>query len=190
MLFDVCTGLAQRDTLPFNPKEELIFDGKRYRKYNNYLTLGIGKAFSNVRTKDQNLIGVDFQFHIKRNYFQIGFFMSGNDLLANNNISGHLCYGLRRERARTNFAAYIGPSYNYFVVAIKDTAGIYHPLINNLLGGYICLQGIYKFKYDVGIGLELFADINEKQQLFGGRIIIYFSGAFRGEKRGYKSKPN
>ena len=188
-LFNFCFGFSQKDTLPYNPKQELEFDGKRYRKYNNYLTLGIGKAFSNVRSKDQSLISVDFHFHLQRHYLQIGFFMSGDQLLANNNISGHLCYGLRRERNRTNFAAFVGPSYDNFVVAKEDSVGYFHPVINNVLGGYISLQGIYKFKYDLGIGVELFADINEKQQLFGGRIVVYLSGAYRGEKRGFKSKP-
>ena len=176
----------KKDTLPYNRKQEIMFDGKRFRVYNNYLSGGIGAGFSSVRPKLQDLIGIDFQFHLTRQYFQIGFLMSGDQLLSNNNIQGHVGYGIRRENNHFNFAAFVGPSYSYFVTAKADTAGINHPVINKTIGAYICVQGIYKFKYDVGIGIELFADLSPLQQMYGGKIVIYFSSAYRGEKRGYK----
>lgn len=188
LLFNFVGALAQKDTLPYDRKREIVYDGKRYRKYNNYLTFGVGKAYSTVRKIDQSLIGVDFQFHLMKEYFQVGFFMSGDRLLANNNIQGHVAYGLRIEKNKINFAAFIGPSYSYFVTAsAPDTAGKTYPIINKTLGGYVCGQFIYKFKYDVGIGIELFADISPLQQMYGGRLVIYFSGAYRGEKRGFKT---
>lgn len=182
-------SFAQKDTLPYNRKEEIVYDSKRYRKYNNYLTFGFGKGYSDIRRLDQSYINVDFQFHIQRNYFQIGMFMSGDDFLRNNNIQGHIGVGYRMERNKYNLAGFVGPSYSYFVTGKTDTAGYTVPIINNVLGGYLCLQGIYKIKYDVGLGVELFADFSILQKMAGARVIFFFSGAYRGVKRGFKTKP-
>ena len=178
---------AQKDTLPFNKKKEIIFDNKRYRVYNNYLTFGGGKAYSDIRRIDQSVLNVDFQFHLQKEYFQVGFFMSGDEFLRNTNISGHVCYGLRRKNL-FNWAAFVGPSYSYFVTGTTDSNGVFIVRSHSPIGGYICLQGVYKIKYDVGLGLELFADISDQQKMAGLRVICYFSGAYRGEKRGYKGK--
>jgi hypothetical protein len=181
-------GKAQKDTLPYDRKAEIVFDGKRYRVYNNYLTFGAGKAYSDIRKLDQNCINVDFQFHLTKQYFQIGILMSGDEFLKNTNIAGHVCYGWRREKDFYNLAAFAGPSFSYFATGSTDTAGVFTVSYHNALGGYVCLQGVYKIKYDVGIGIELFADISAQQKMVGAKAILYFSGAYRGEKRGFKTK--
>lgn len=180
--------LAQKDTLPFDRKKEIVYDGKRYRVYNNYLTFGGGKAYSDIRTKEQSVINADFQFHLQKEYFQIGFYMSGDKFLRNTNVQGHICYGYRYEKELFNLAGFIGPSYSYFVTGSTDTAGVFTVKEHNAFGGYLALQGIYKIKYDVGIGIELYADISAEQKMAGARVILYFSGAYRGVKRGYKKK--
>lgn len=189
IFFYCLPSFAQKDTAAYNRKEEIVYDSKRYRKYNNYLTFGVGKGFVDIRRLDQSYINVDFQFHLQREYFQLGMFMSGDDFLRNNNIQGHLGYGKRYEKEKYNLAGYIGPSYSYFVTGKTDTAGFTTPIVNNVLGGYICLQAVYKIKYDVGAGVEIFADISSLQKMVGGRLILYFSGAYRGVKRGFKTKP-
>ncbi|HRD39966.1 MAG TPA: hypothetical protein PLC65_15160 [Bacteroidia bacterium] len=180
---------AQRDTLPYNRKEEIVYDSKRYRKYNNYLTFGFGKGFSDVRRIDQSYINVDFQFHLQREYFQVGVIMSGDDFLRNNNLQGHLCYGYRIEKEKYNLAGFIGPSYSYFVTGTTDTAGVTTIQSHSVLGGYMCLSAVYKIKYDVGLGIELFGDISAEQKQAGARVVFFFSGAYRGIKRGFKTKP-
>jgi hypothetical protein len=182
-------NFAQKDTLPYNRKEEIVYDSKRYRKYNNYLTFGMGKGYTDVRRLMQSYINVDFQFHLQREYFQMGIFMSGDDFLRNNNIQGHICYGYRHEREKYNLAGFIGPSYSYFVTGRIDTSGYILPVVNNTLGAYVCLQAVYKLKYDVGVGIELFGDISPLQKMAGARMIIYFSGAYRGIKKGFNTKP-
>lgn len=179
---------AQKDTLPYDRKKEIIYDNKRYRVYNNYLTFGAGKAFSDIRRLEQSVVNADFQFHLTKEYFQIGFFMSGDAFLRNTNLQAHLCYGYRYEKEKFNLAGFVGPSYSYFVTGSTDTSGVFTVKSNNTLGGYIVLQGVYKVKYDVGIGLELFADISPLQKMAGARVICYFSGAYRGMKRGFKKK--
>jgi hypothetical protein len=188
LVFCFSFALAQKDTLPYDRKAEIVYDSKRYRVYNNYLTFGIGKAYADIRRLDQNCLNVDFQFHLTKQYLQLGFFMSGDELLKNTNIQGHICYGYRYEKELFNLAGFIGPSYSYFATGATDTAGRFVVTTQNALGGYICLQGVYKIKYDVGLGIELFADISASQKMAGARIICYFSGAYRGEKRGFKTK--
>jgi hypothetical protein len=185
-------GVAQwlkKDTLPYNRKEEIVYDGKRYRKYNNYLTIGGGYLWSSVRNMEQKILAGDFQFHFQKQYFQFGFLMSGKEFLSNNNIQGHIGIGYRREKEQSNLAFFVGPSYSTFVTAKLDSTGEYTPVVNSGMGGYICAQYIYKVKYDVGIGLELFGDFSANQQMGGLKIIAFFSGAYRGVKRGWKTKP-
>ena len=189
LTFCISYCVAQKDTLPFNRKKEIVYDGKRYRVYNSYLTFGAGKAYSDIRRNVQSCINADFQFHLTKEYFQMGFFMSGDEFLRNTNLSGHICYGYRYEKPLFNLAAFVGPSYSYFVTATApDTAGIFKVSYNTVIGGYICLQAVYKLKYDIGLGIELFADVSDKQKMAGARVVCYFSGAYRGEKRGYKPK--
>lgn len=189
-LFYSFITVAQKDsTVKFNRKEEIVYDGKRYRKYNNYLTFGLGKGYVDIRRLDQSYINVDFQFHVQKEYFQAGVFMSGDDFLRNTNIQGHICYGYRIEKTKFNLAGFIGPSYSYVLVAHADTSGNTWAEINRVIGGYACIQAVYKVKYDVGIGAEVFGDISSIQKMVGGRIIFYFSGAYRGIKRGPKTKP-
>lgn len=182
-------GQSQKDTLPFNRKEEVIYDSKRYRKYNNYLTFGVGKGYSDVRRLDQSYINLDFQFHLQREYFQVGLFMSGDEFLQSTSIQGHICYGYRHEKEKYNLAAFVGPSYSYFVTGSTDTSGVTTVKAHSVIGGYVCLSAVYKVKYDVGLGIELFGDFSSQQKQGGARIVLYFSGAYRGVKRGFKTKP-
>ncbi|MGZ3884414.1 MAG: hypothetical protein ACXVPQ_04265 [Bacteroidia bacterium] len=203
LVFSLQYGLAQsdslrtkndslrpkKDTAHYNRKAEIIYDSKRYRIYNNYLTFGGGPMYSSVRTTDQKNIGVDFQFHLQKQYFQAGVFLSGDDFGNNKNTQGHLGIGLRYEQNKFNLAAFLGPSYSIFVTEDPDTTGGVHNYeVHNAIGGYISVQAVYKIKYDVGLGGELFADYSPLQTVIGCKVIIFFSGAYRGIKRGFKTK--
>lgn len=191
MAQDQDTLKPKKDTsaYKYNKRLELIYDGKRYRRYNNYLTIGGGPNYSSIRRIDQKNVGVDFQFHVQKQYFQIGAYMSGDDFGNNKCTEFHLGIGLRHERNKFNLAAFIGPSYSIFVTEEKDSTGAVVNLpIHNAIGGYVSLQAVYKIKYDVGIGGEIFADYTPLQTMVGCKVIIFFSGAYRGVKRGFKSK--
>lgn len=182
------TSFAQKDTLPYNKKREVIYDEKRYLKYNNYITFGIGKAYAKIRTTDQNVLNLDFHFHLNKEYFQAGFFMSGDELLANNNLEFHLGYGKRYEKNNINLAAFAGPSYSAFNIRTSDSTGVFKNKHYELVGGYLCLQAVYKIKYDVGLGIELFTSVCREQQLYGARFIIFFSGGYRGPEKAFHLK--
>lgn len=167
--------------IPYVRREEVLYDGKRYRIYNNYLTFGGGFLGSSIRENGQKVIAADYHFHIRKQYFQVGGMISGDEFLSNNNTQVHVCYGLRRERNTTNLAAFIGPS---FFTGVTGTPGITDPSFYNGVGAYFSLQAVSKFiSYDIGLGGELFAELSQKQRVFGFKIIIFFSSAYRGIKR-------
>lgn len=179
------------DTVVFNPKEEISYDGKRYRVYNNWLSAGAGANYNSHWVhdeRDEKNIAVDYSFHIKQYYFRLGGFMSGRDFNQKNNYSAHACAGLRKETTKYNLSAFVGPSFSYFRRPLSDSTefGLQKILDNaySRIGGYVALEAVYKVKYDVGIGGQLFCDYNDVQTIYGVRLIVYFSGAYRGIKYG------
>jgi hypothetical protein len=171
----------KREPPPYDRKEEIIHYGKRYRIHNNYVTLGGGFAGSSIRLNSQKAVAADFNFHIRRQYFQVGGFMSGDAFLSNNHLQGHLGYGYRREGKQSNLAAYAGPCY------FSGVHGTYPapPAYYSGFGVYLSAQAITKFMYDIGIGIEGFAELSYRQSIFGIKIIAFLSGAYRGEKKAF-----
>lgn len=175
---------AQKDTGKYNRLDELIWMDKRYRIHNNYLTAGGGYIYSTIRTKEQAIIGIDYNFHIKRQKFQAGVLMSGDAFLSNNNINIHLGYGYRIEDEKKNIAFYGGPCFN---------TGIYPPVITATdtiparifenIGIYASAHYIKKIAYDIGIGLEAVIEANATQVYGGIKGVLFFSGAYRGKAK-------
>lgn len=187
LIFISCLSLTAQDTQPekkketYYRKEEMIYDGKRYRVHNSYLSLGGGFLQSSIRNQSQKTLGVDFQFPIRRLNFQMGAMVSGDAFGSDNNRQVHVGYGLRKESRAANLAAYIGPTYFWGVKGDTVTG----PKEYQGLGGYICLQAVRKISFDIGVGIEIFGEINKEQQMFGFRLIVFFSGAYQGARRNY-----
>lgn len=181
------TNTLKKGQPDYYKNEEIISYGKRYRIHNNYLTAGPGFLSSSLRQPIQKALGIDFQFHIKRQHFQIGGFMSGEDFGSNNNLQAHIGYGIRKENKNYNLAFFAGPSYITGVLTVVDTSiyGGIRPVFYSPFGIYACVQCVLKFKYDIGFGGELFAEYSDKQQLFGFKLIAFFSSAYVGPKRNY-----
>ena len=188
-VFSGAICFSQTDTVKFNAKKEIIYDGKRYRVYNNWLSIGAGANYNSKWPKDEKNIGADFTFHIKQNNFRIGGFWSGNDFTASNNYSFHLCYGLRKEQEKYNLSAFIGASTSYFRRPLSDSTNYDLLTVYNMVGAYAVIEAVYKIKYDVGIGGQIFCDYNQAQMVYGVRLIAYFSSAYRGIKYGYHAPP-
>jgi len=183
MMFAV--GSAQNaDTLeakrpPYNRKEEILYQSKRYRVHNNYLTLGGGILGSTLREDMQNAVAADYQFHIRRKHFQVGAMMSGEEFLSNNYVQLHLGYGYRIENYNTNYAAFIGPTY---FSGVAGRVGQAEDFFDGY-GVYVSVQAVLKFAYDIGLGVEVFGEANYKQNMVGIKLIAFFSGAYRGVKK-------
>lgn len=169
----------------FNPTDEVVHDNKRYRVWNNYLTFGgmPGASINSNIPTSQFAGALDFNFHIKRQYFQSGILMSGNVFGDYNNTQAHICWGKRIEKTRYHFAAYGGVEYSLFYFWAKDSVPqkFLFPA-RSAVGAYAAVQNIWKFKYDVGIGLTLYGSYNTSRYLYGLRMEVYFSNAYRGEK--------
>lgn len=176
---------AQSDTAKFNPKQEIIYDGKRYRVHNNWISVGAGAGYNSKWPKDEKNASADFSLFIKEHYFRLGGFLSGSDFTSANNYSFHLCYGFRKETEKYNLSAFIGPSTSYFRRPLKDSTNYNLAKVYNAVGGYAVIEAVYKIKYDVGIGGQIFCDYNPIQMVYGVRLIVYFSSAYRGIKYGY-----
>lgn len=185
--FLLCVNLctAQLDTAKFNPKKEIVYDGKRYRVANSWLSFGVGANYNTNWPKDEKNIAADFSFFVKQHYFRLGAFMSGTDYTAANNYSFHFCYGYRKEGQKYNLSAFVGPSASYFRRPLSDSTNYNLAQVYNAVGAYAAVEAVYKFKYDVGLGGQLFCDYNQVQMVYGARLIVYFSGAYRGIKPGY-----
>ncbi len=166
----------------YNPKKEISFDGKKYRVHNNYLTIGAGKARNTYVGALQFNAAADFNFHIKQHRYQTGIILAGKRFGSYDHLQFHVCYGKRFEQNRYNLAGYLGGSYSSMNRSYEDS--IFHPKIVKSPGLYACVQMHYKFKYDLGIGCCFFADFNSTQSLYGIRLELFFSGAYRRAVRG------
>ena len=173
---------CQKKDEEYNPKKETTFDGKRYRVYNNYLTIGAGRAHNSFNSNLQFIGAADFNFHLKKNYFQIGGFLSGDHFGSYSHIQEHICFGKRFEQNRYNIAGYLGGCYSVMNRTYEDT--VIHPNILKRPGFYACVQATYKFKYDLGIGITVFSDINNVQSTYGARLELFFSSAYRRATKG------
>jgi len=169
---------------PYDKKREIKLDGKKYRIYNNYVTFGVGKGYNSVWDQGFLATAADFNFHIRKPYFQAGSYLQGHDFYTRQQVQLHLAAGYRSESYKYFWAAFGGVSYTngYFPYALKDIKGedsLIHPIMSEV-GLYAAFQLFYKLKFDYGIGLTAFADVNSKQYMVGARIELFFSGAYRG----------
>ncbi|HWY36973.1 MAG TPA: hypothetical protein VNY73_00340 [Bacteroidia bacterium] len=172
----------------YNRKKEIKISGKRYRIYNNYVTLGAGSGYNSAWKTGLLTTAVDFNFHLQKIHFQAGGFLQGRSYGDNQLGQFHLGVGYRKESYNYFWAAYGGISYTngYFPVTVKDMNGQDSASkLNHFMqsGLYAAIQVFYKVKFDYGIGLTAFVDANQVQTIIGARIELFFSGAFRGNLR-------
>lgn len=111
--------------------------------------------------------------------------MSGEEFLGNNNVQGHFGYGLRKETTKINLAAFAGVTYFTGVIGRKDSLGNSIPQYYSGNGLYMSAQAVTKLTYDIGIGIEVFGEISKWQNLAGFKVMMFFSGAYRGLKKNY-----
>jgi hypothetical protein len=157
-----------------------IINNKKLRYYNNWMTVGAGfQQNLTYKRKPGFTGGLDFNFHIKQQYFQLGIIIAGEKFGFYNNYEFHVGYGKRFEDKDIHFAGFAGISYSTGYAKVGDT--VYTRPFKQP-GIYAQLEAVKKVTYDVGIGFSLFADWNQEQAILGGRLIVYFSGAYRGKK--------
>lgn len=174
----------------FDAKKEITYDGKRYRVFNNYITVGGGTEYNTFIGGNNLNMGGDFNFHIQHIYFQAGGFLAGGSFGNWNHAQLHGAIGKRFEMKKFNMAGYLGGSFSSINRPFYDTTTqSYVSRSLRPLGLHASVQFTYKFKYDVGIGICLFSDINKAQSVYGLRVELYFSSAFLGY-RSHKDEEN
>jgi hypothetical protein len=181
------TRVKAQDTVKYkvveNFKREIIIENKRYRVYDNWVNVGIGGAYHSENPKTQLVLGIDFNFHIKKPYFQAGFFISGDDFGGWNNYQLHMGYiPFRRnnEKRQQAISACISYSRNYTYAY----PGHYFSRANDDVGVYLTYQFICKLDYSTGFGLMVFADINKRNIITGIRVEGFLSGGYKGYVKG------
>ena len=172
---------VQKKKESYYKNEEIVYDGKLYRVHNNYLTFGAGLLASSIRMEPQRTLAVDFHFPIKLMHFQAGVNLSGESFTSSNTVQGHIAYGIRKETTKTNIAGFIGPS---FYTGVKANAAGDAEFYEGV-GLYVCFQTVAKVTYDIGLGAELFGEVNVDQSMVGLKVIAFFSGSYRGLKKNY-----
>ncbi|MCC6691425.1 MAG: hypothetical protein IT235_07825 [Bacteroidia bacterium] len=160
-------------------KQDTVFGDNIFRKHSNWISAGGGLAANNQIKNSQFVFGLDYNLHIHTQYFQLGLFLSGDRFGSYNNYQFHGCYGKRIETTSINFSYFGGASYSVF---FEQAGSNYSQTPKNSVGAYACAQLIKKIKYDVGIGLSVFADINFSQSVMGAKVDVYLSGAYKGKK--------
>jgi hypothetical protein len=185
LLLSGLKAVSQCDTCKYDRKEEIIDNDKRYAIHNNYLMIGGGFAGSSLRKKEQVAVGIDFIFHIKRQHFQIGVLMSGDKFNSNNNLSGHFgyCYRIEDENRNITFGAGISQNKGKIPSHITDDGDTIPDFYYRNTGIYLSAAYFKKITYDIGIGLEIIADINQVHQMIGAKAVLFFSGAYRGKAK-------
>ncbi len=157
-----------------------VIKNKKLRYYNNWLTVGGGLNQNLTYNRKAGFAGgLDFNFHIKQQYFQIGTMITGEKFGFYDCYEFHLGYGKRYEDKDIHFAGFVGISYATGYGKVGDTVYT-RPYAQP--GIYAQIEGVKKVTYDVGAGLAFYVDWNQEQAIFGARFIVYFSGAYRGKK--------
>ena len=157
-----------------------ILKNKKLSYYNNWLTVGGGFQQNLTYRREIGFAGgLDFNFHIKKHYFQIGTMISGEKFGFYDNYEFHLGYGKRYEDKDIHFAGFAGISYSTGFAKVGDSI-YFRPF--SVPGVYAQVEAVKKITYDVGVGLAFYVDWNQEQAIFGSRLILYFSGAYKGKK--------
>jgi len=156
-----------------------VINNKKMKFYNSWLTAGAGVQQNlSYKRKLGFTGGLDFQTHIKAQYFQIGANISGEHFGFYNNYQFHVGYGKRYEDKDFHTSAFVGLSYSTGYGKVDSTGTYIRPY--NQVGLYVQGELIKKIAYDVGLGVSLFGDFNREQSIVGLRLIAYFSGAYKG----------
>ena len=180
--FSQVDSLKQRQLLLKKQKKEspdyIVINGKKFKTLNNWLNGGIGTCTKLSYGKNSVPIGIGYNFHIKQQYFKVGYLRSevsgafGN--LTGDYLSAvHFCYGVRSENKNYHFAYFAGISKSK---GLKTDTSSY-----STVGVYSELQFIKKIVYDVGIGATAFIDFNPDYPIVGLRVDLFFSNAYRGK---------
>ncbi len=95
---DKKVGIVKNKKKSKSLDSNFVINNNKFQYYNNWLTIGGGKQQNLTYKRDLGFAGgLDFNFHIKKHYFQSGILISGESFGFYNNYQLHLGYGKRFE---------------------------------------------------------------------------------------------
>lgn len=185
LIITVLTWLFTQNCYAQFTREEIIINNKIYRPFSNYILLSTGTCFNINQRAVEKSGEVGYVFRIQQYFFQLGYHVSSNAFFLYrspqklNNL--FLMYGFRKENVKRNIDLFIGPSYAYgSKYAFTDTIGNKWYSGFSTVGIKLSFDYDWKIFYDIGFGLNAYAEWNKYYPIVGIKINIYFSGAYRG----------
>ena len=170
-------------------KRDTIIGDNVFKKYNNWVDVQFGEVIQNSNEPHitQIVAGVDYHFHIQKEYWQVGLLATGPAFdqyhyfqYANyDNYQFHFCYEKRLETKAYNFSYAGGLSYSMYGIW-NDFTSQYDQ--REAVKLYLDVRYVQKLTFDVGVGLCAFADFNFNQLLTGVKADFFFSGSYKGKK--------
>lgn len=163
--------------------DEIVINKLRYRTIINWFTIGPAINVNKFGSLDGNL-GLDYHITTKKGRFYefgvmrakqlAGFFPETYGRLFN---ELHAAVGYKSESKKKLYGAFIGPSFSMVEYIDPST---YEAFSYNMPGIYLNVEYIIKPIYDVGIGVNGFADVNSHYAFGGFRLVFFFSNAYKG----------
>ena len=168
---------------------EVNHKGNIYKKGSNWLSFGLGGVYRIEKNTIDQSFGVAYHLRYKAVYFNGGWHFTTNKLIGFrplrilrqmeflNDI--HLGAGIRTEGRWHNISFFIGPSWALMLIPVEGKKGI--SKVRNNLGAILETQIIYKYFYDIGVGVSIYGSFNKRYQVAGLKLCFYFSNAYIGK---------
>lgn len=163
---------------------EVNYKGNIYKQGNNWLSFGLGPAYKIGYNNWNQSFTLSYHYRFRGVYFNLGWHYSTSQLIGLKPIrilhqmdflnDIHLGAGLRVEGRWHHVGFFIGPSWAFSLLPTSEnTSTFYHNL-----GVVINTEIIFKYLYDIGVGVNLFGSFNKRHQVAGVQLRFYFSNAF------------
>lgn len=187
------------DSIP----KKILYDKKIYKLNAGFTNISAGYFLSNNINYLMKGVSVSVNFHTFKEYFiQVGltriaaneaFYYPQRKDITVRYFTFHLS-PIVAKMENLHFAFIFNPigitygggykdeTYHYEGIIAKDST---LTIQNNYFGMnfYSSIQCIYKFKYDVGVGADLYAEYNQNSfMIVGLKLSFYFSAAFKGNQ--------
>ncbi len=196
------TDTIYKDSVPV----KILYDNKIYKLNAGFATVGAGYYLSNNINYLMRGLSLNFNFHTFKEFFvQLGLsrmkyeesfnYPNKKDIVISYFNFHFSPFVAKTENA--HFAFVFNPIGITYGGGYKDETSYYKGIVmndststiqNNYFGlnFYSSVQCIYKIKYDIGLGMDAYAEYNGNNWMIVGlKLNVYFSAAFKGNQ----SKP-
>ncbi len=165
----------------FSQTDEFITNkGEKYKKASNWLSVRYGIGYNQISEVNEENLMLDYHFKIRKWYFDAFYHFSSDKYFqkrSNQKLSDiGIGTGYRVETKKTNFSVFGAPSLAY---GSRKKAGEDFYLMFETIGFVANVEYVYKFFYDIGIGINLYTSYNKYSWTNGLQLSLYFSGAYR-----------